>query len=312
MGLPKKESLDYKLKNIKSIFKIDKLINSSADIEKVKRYYKINQLAYTIFYNKLNLMHMGISHGTKLKKSDLYEQAKFISEFIKRMSEKDKIKILELGSGKGGNSIYLSKKFPEINFVATDLTKENINLSKKTSRNLKNITFKCIDYHNLSKFSKNSFDIIFVIEALCHSNNKTKVFSEVKRILKKGGLFIIIDGYVNEGKKNLTDSEKLAMKLTEKGMAVEKFETYKNFLEIAQKSKLKIVDEINWTQNILPSLNKFEKDANRFFRLKHIAKIILKFVPKEFSYNAISGYLMYTLFKKHHCYKYQATVCKKI
>jgi arsenite methyltransferase len=259
MTQEKIKSLEYKLNNIKKIFDTDDLINIPADLDHVKKYYKINQLAYTLFHNKLNFMHLGISYNQKYKKDDLYVQVKFISKYIKSLNKKYKKRILELGSGKGGNSIYLSKIFPETEFIATDLTKENIDFSRKKIKNLKNLSFDYADYHDLSKFPKNSFDIVFVIEALCYSNNKIKVFLEVKRILKKGGYFIIIDGYANDNKKKLTESEKLAMKLTEKGMAVEKSETYKNFLEIAKKSKLKIVHEIDWTQNILPSLIKFEK-----------------------------------------------------
>jgi len=302
------ESLNNKLENIKNMFDIDNLINSPANSDKIKKYYKKNQLAYTLFYNRMNFMHMGISYDNKFKKSDLYGQIKLISEYI---TKKDNMRVLELGSGKGGNSIYLSKKFPKVNFAATDLTKENISFARRKTKSFKNISFECIDYHNLSKFPKNSFDIVFVIEALCHSNNKAKVFLEVKRILKKGGFFIVIDGYVNEERKKLTNSEKLAMKLTEKGMAVDKFQTYEDFLKIVKESKLKIIEEIDWTNNIFPSLIKFEKTANRFFKLKFFAKLILKIVPKEFSYNAISGYLMYILFKEHNLYKYQATICKK-
>ena len=102
------------------------------------------------------------------------------------------------------------------------------------------------------------------------------------------------------------------MKLTAKGMTVESFETYKNVTEKIKNSKFKIMDEINWTENIFPSLIKFEKAAIKFFKLGFFAKIIIKIVPKEFSYNVISGYLMHDLFKNHKVYTYNATICKKI
>jgi len=113
------------------MFDINDLINTPADSNQVKKYYEINQLAYTLFYNNLDFMHMGISFHSKLKKSDLYKQAKFISKYVESLNHNDEKKILELGSGKGGNSIYLSKKFSEINFLATDLTKKNIDFLRK-------------------------------------------------------------------------------------------------------------------------------------------------------------------------------------
>ena len=44
-------------------------------------------------------------------------------------------------------------------------------------------------------------------------------------------------------------------------------------------------------------MEKFERLANRLFNSPLLAKIIVKILPKEFTYNAISGYLMPTLIK---------------
>ena len=47
----------------------------------------------------------------------------------------------------------------------------------------------------------------------------------------------------------------------------------------------------------MPTLKKFEKLANIFFNHSRLAKIIVRLLPKEFTQNAISGYLMPDLIK---------------
>ena len=42
-------------------------------------------------------------------------------------------------------------------------------------------------------FDDNTFDGAYAIEATCHSGNLGKVFSEVYRVLKPGGVFAVYD-----------------------------------------------------------------------------------------------------------------------
>lgn len=303
------KSLNKKLEDIDYVFSTDDLILKNSDSKYIQRYYTSNYLPYQLFYNRYNIIHMGISYRDKLRKEDFYEQARLVSTYIQKLDLNKKLNVLELASGRSENTRYLSDKYPNIEFTATDLTLKHIKKGKKIAKKRQNMVVKYADYHDLSKFPSNHFDLVFVVEALCHSQNKSKVLNEVNSVLKRGGFFIVIDGYMTD--KKLTDYESLAAKLTEKGMAVQKFEKYSDFLRLIKKSNFDIEADIDWTQNIFPSLFKFEKDANKFFRHKKLARFIAKLVPKEFAYNSISGYLMYTLFKNYKLYCYHASILKK-
>ena len=50
------------------------------------------------------------------------------------------------------------------------------------------------------------------MESLCHSNNKKSVAKQIFNILKPGGHFVIIDGYLQ--KRVLTKVEQSAFNLT--------------------------------------------------------------------------------------------------
>src|SRR3989344_3582535 len=81
--------------------------------------------------------------------------------------------------------------------------------------------------------------------------------------IRKGGIFIIFDGYQN--KNSLSENERIALKLTEVGMAVEKFESYNSFLSKVKKNKFKIILEEDASNYVLPTMNRFERIAKIFF-----------------------------------------------
>ncbi len=108
----------------------------------------------------------------------------------------------------------------------------------------------------------------------------------------------------------LTFNERTALKLAEKGMALEKFESYKSFIIKAKKEKFKIDFEENVSQFVLPTMERFEKKAASFFKRPRTAMLLSKILPKEFTYNIISGYLSTTLMREKIC-SYMITVLKK-
>lgn len=284
----KQKKLTSKLAKLQTLFDFPKVLSTPIDILSVAKYYKVNALSYTLFHNK-GFIHMGISRNGKHRKDDLLEQVKLIEKYINRNTTQ----VLELATGRGANSIYLAKKYPSIRFSGIDLPKGQIQYAYKNKKNLINFVPTEGDFHDLSRYSENTFDLVFVVEALCHSSNKKKVIQEVKRVLKKRGIFIIIDGFVAKEPSRLTSNEKLAVKLIEKGMSVAKFENYKKFYELLSKNGFKIIFEEDDSLAILPSLMRFEKQAEKLLSMPIIiSKSIVKIFPYEFTYNAISGYLL--------------------
>jgi ubiquinone/menaquinone biosynthesis C-methylase UbiE len=164
------------------------------------------------------------------------------------------------------------------------------------------------DYHDLGKFDNETFDIIFVIEALCHSTDKSKVFAEARRVLKTDGIFVVIDGYSN--KNQMAKDEKTALLLVEKGMALENFEYYDSVVSKAKENKFKVELEEDVSRFVLPTMERFERKAVKFFRFPKLAKIATNIFPKEFLYNAIAGYLSATLIRFSVC-SYMITVFRK-
>lgn len=201
-------SLSEYLDDIRHLFDIVTLLNSEQNNREIQKYYIGNRLAYHLIHHSQGFMHMGLSRNGRFERSDVLGQVNFIQHFITPMTQN----VLELGAGNGTNSIYLSLHNSETQFYALDLSTTPLKFRSRPQ----NFSQEIGDFHNLDRYSDNFFDVVFVIEALCHSDDKNKVFTQVYKKLKRGGVFIIIDGYTRRAERNLSDDETLAKKTNSK------------------------------------------------------------------------------------------------
>ncbi len=296
--------IDKRVQKVKAIFDLKRLLEINADKNYIKKYYAVSGIFYSLFHSS-DFIHMGISRDGRYKRSDLLEAVRVIEKKAENFKNAD---VLELATGRGANSFYLAKKFPEFEFFGVDISKEQLNHAYNKQKKAPNYHPDLGDFHNLSKFKDNTFELVFVIESLCHSTNKQKVLKEAGRVLKKGGLFIVIDGYLNT--PGTTENEKIAVKLTAAGMALKGFEHYKIFVKKAVKTGFKVLSEEDATECVLPTMKWFEFLAKCFFYYTWLGKFISKIFPKEFIYNALSGYFLAELTKKK-IFTYMITVLKK-
>ncbi|PIN92818.1 hypothetical protein COU54_05380 [Candidatus Pacearchaeota archaeon CG10_big_fil_rev_8_21_14_0_10_31_24] len=299
------DNLNKKLDSLARVFDLKKVMNLKTNKEYIKRYYLINKLPYSMLHTKTDLIYMGISRDGTYKENDLLEAARMVEKFLRKGKKE---RILELASGRGANSFYLAKRHPEKIFYGLDFSHGQLDYSFKKARKVKNYFPREGDYHDLSTFKDSSIEIIFIVEALCYSTNKEKVLKEAYRVLKKSGFVIIFDGYSK--KRILKNNEKIALKLVEKGMALEKFELYKDFIFKVEKSGFKIKFEEDVSKYTLPTMERFEKLAKKFLYFPFLAKLVCKILPKEFVYNVVSAYLMPDLIKKEIA-SYMITILKK-
>jgi ubiquinone/menaquinone biosynthesis C-methylase UbiE len=279
------KELERKLNDISEIINIENLLKERNTEEIVKSYYKINKLAYRVFHNSKGYLHMGISSDGKYSHSDLEIPLLEIEQLIKDDKAE---KVLELASGHGANTVFLARRNPDVEFSATDLSTK----PKSKFYKLKNTDFVYGDFHNLEQYEDNIFDLVFIMEALCHSNNKKKVLEEISRILKVGGKVVIYDGYFGKDYGELSEFEKTASILTSTGMAVGKFGNLKRFEEDIHISGFEIIHSENLSRKIIPTVRRFERLSSIFFRNKTFGKIVKKFLPDMFVRNSVSGYLM--------------------
>ncbi len=138
----------------------------------------------------------------------------------------------DFATGTGFTAIALSKYVNKV--YAIDLTVEMLAEAKKLAENnnIKNIEF-LNENVTCTSFKNNSLDIVVTRRAAHHFSDKQAFVLEVKRVLKDGGKFGIVDmvipendniGFFNTLEKTRDSSHSEALKYTEWLAMLEKFE----------------------------------------------------------------------------------------
>ena len=271
------------------------IIDAPRDKTQVINYYLANKLSYRLGLNFEGFIHCGISYDGKSKKEDFREQARRVDVYVKDESARN---VLELGYGLGSNSAYLARRNPHVSFDAIDISNKPL----RSFRRIPNLRFSFGDYHSLSQFEDNSYDIIFVIEALCYSTQKLAVLREVKRKLKKGGFFLVFDPYTRNRVIPLSESEDTMWKLIYRGSALETFERVDE-VEDAMRKEFSIVIYWDLSPYVLPSLEVQESKVRPYFNHPAVARATNKIFPFDVVKHLPQILLMPTSVRRHiGCY----------
>lgn len=104
-------------------------------------------------------------------------------------------KLVDLGCGSGNLIIQIANNFPNLDLKGVDISSDVLELAKK--RVLENNLNKKIEFKIGSAadfpFSDNSIDFIISTLSLHHWQEPTKALSEIFRVLKQNGIFLIFD-----------------------------------------------------------------------------------------------------------------------
>ena len=130
------------------------------------------------------------------------------------------LKIADLGCGFGGTCIYLASNLPNAHITGVNFASDQIAFAENKVNELglrEQISFLEEDYAATS-LPSNHFDFAFAIESFCHALDKEEFLTEAKRILKPGGMLVILDYRVMYEPQ--TANDKNLLKIFEEGWAV--------------------------------------------------------------------------------------------
>lgn len=109
--------------------------------------------------------------------------------FYKRSS------VLEAGCGVGAQTKIIATKNPDSNFISVDLSEDSINEAQELIKSfgITNVEFRQADLYELP-FNDETFDNVIICFVLEHLHKPIQALKELKRVLKKGGAMIAIEG----------------------------------------------------------------------------------------------------------------------
>jgi len=112
------------------------------------------------------------------------------NNLLNSIPQKNMQEIVEVGAGEGHISEYIFSSFSKSNIILTDIYKERLDEAKTKLGQHSNITFQKEDICQLT-FADESLDLVVCCEVLEHIPDYKKGLSEIYRVLKKNGYFLI-------------------------------------------------------------------------------------------------------------------------
>jgi SAM-dependent methyltransferase len=282
--------LHRRLERVRATFDIERILKQRMDTVYIQRYYRATWFPYWLWNSRRGYVHLGITHDGVFKSSDMESGLRIIADLLGPQAH-----VLELACGKGANLAYLARRNPALRLTGIDLSPAHLRLARQRLRTDARIIAG--DYHDLQTIDTASIDLVFVIEGLCYSKDKTLVLEEVFRVLRPGGRFVIIDGY--EGTRDdCSPDELLARDLTMRGMALDSMDTYPALRSSAIDAGFSVEREEDATSLVIPCCERFERLARHLFNRGRLARPICSVLPAAFTYNAITGYFFAELFRR--------------
>lgn len=281
-------SLGQSLALIDEFFDIDRVI-ADAGSDFVRTYYRQSLLGYLKIYNPWQCMHVALQDGTLSEEQAFFAQADDVARHLKAGPGQ---RVLELGCGLGANSRHLAARFPEVEFLGTDLMDQHVSHARTQARDLPNLTFRQASFENLPD-DIGQFDVIFAIETLCYARDLTTLAHNLERLLRPGGRVILFDAHRKQGFEDYSPSVVTAAKLYEITTAVTRgFHPEGQWQRAFQAAGLTITAQDDITWHTLNGLAKIHSRATKAFTDRKW-RIALRMMPRYFARNTVAGLVGY-------------------
>jgi len=213
--------------------------------EKIEQHYDL----LSPYYKDLWGTH--IHHGFWKTGNETKEEAQIqlIHELAQRTRLSKGMTVLDVGCGVGGTSVYLAKKFG-VKVTGITISSVQVEMAQQYAKEEKvadRVTFVRMDAEKIS-FPQNSFDVVWISEALSHLSKKELFFEHSNRLLKMGGRLALADWTKAEGISE--EQEKTFIKPIEEGMLLPPVATLDQYCFWLQRHGFRIVYAEDISENV--------------------------------------------------------------
>ena len=203
------------------------------DKAKIQKHYDL----ISPYYQSLWGEHL--HHGYWIRGDETKDQAQI--QLVEHMARTAGIqrgaKLLDVGCGFGGSSLYLARKY---DVEATGITISPVQVEMAAAAAAKGgvrAQFLLMDAQAMT-FRPSSFDVVWSLESISHYQRKRVFFASAARLLRPHGTFAIIDWFQKEGIDRRAYDKFL--RPIEKGMMVA-LDTMDDYAALLESNRLKVV-----------------------------------------------------------------------
>ncbi len=293
------EELAARLAALERVFDLRLLEGRGVEEAEIACYYEQSRWAYRIFHSNEGVMHFALNPDGAFDKDGYYGQAREVERLIAPDAEA----VLELATGYGVNLRYLAKRFPDISFTGVDLVDRHVAAARTRSDGLRNLRFETGDFHQLA-FEPGTFDAVFVVESVCHATDLRRAVQEAHRVLRPGGLFVVIDGWRTSSFSTQPAITQRAAVAAEQALSVGRLWAIDDWLDAAVDAGFEVVENRDLTPQVMPTVRRLERIARVILSYPRMARTAQRLLPERFLMNGITFYLMQiTLAVGAHTYR---------
>lgn len=229
----------------------------------VTDYYQDVALDYRMFWNLGRSMALRIGlwdRRTRTVAAALTREDRYLAEEA-GVTSRDHV--LDAGCGVGGSAIFLARTY---GCRVTGITQSpaQVRTARRNARRHRVehlVTFRVGDFH-ATEWPSATFDVVWAVESLSHSDRKQDVLGELYRILKPGGRLVGADYFSTQA---VYDAPAAALRgRVLAGLCFQEFAYVPHFGDALADNGFHGVDFYDVTAAALPSARRFDRLTRRW------------------------------------------------
>lgn len=294
--------LEQKISNIGKIFDIEHILIRKTNDPSIARYYEV------LKHPLITIPVVGTEGSDDMSVERVYNATQLVEQYL--LSEHAR-NVLEVGIGRADRSFRLSQKYSDMTFVCFDVDTDTTRHTLKKFHGVKNLRTHFGSRSTLQEYPESSFDIVFAIESLNYTQMSKELLADVSRILKVGGVAVVIDQYLGVSSGPLSKTELHARYLVGRKVALSDLETYESFISLAHEQGMVPEFEDDLSDSILQEVQRVNRFAELAFDKPLIARVLSHISPTDYICSLMSLYLLPTALRLKIA-RYLVTVLRKV
>ena len=207
-------------------------------------------------------------------------------------------KVLDAGCGRGGSCFWIARN-KKANVVGVTPVPNQIRECNEKANEFQlsdRTEFLLGDYCD-TQLPDCSFDVVWAIESVCHTQCKLDFYKEVYRLLKPGGRLVMAE-YIRKKRSLLIEEEDLLRVDWLNKWAISDIDTKEEHIENAGLAGFKSIDVSDYTISVKVSLRNAHEKASRFLPVAIVLRL-LRFRSKIQHGNTTASIKQYEALKKN-------------